>query len=185
MHIKSPVIFRNILLQSYYGIFYSLHTIFRQIQADLEPCLIEARYSFRYTQWYSQRYTYCGIFGHIRVYFDRCSFRHSYTNSCILSIFKTHGLFRYIQNSRHIKSLSSTLFRCHSKAIHTYSETYFGRFTRVWNHSLFRRVMFHTYSGIPYLLERAPMLERPPPSNECPSSLKRGAHLKNSIQRGP
>ena len=73
---------------------------------------------------------------------------HSQAYSCIYCIFRTHGLFRHIQNHRHIQSVSGLMFRYYSGAIHAYFELLLGRFRHIYNLGLFRPVMFQAYPSI-------------------------------------
>ena len=85
---------------------------------------------------------YLGRFRHIQ---NPGTVRHIHV---YYGIFRTHGFFRYIQNHRHIQSVSGTVFRYYSRAIHAYSEPYLGRFRHNQKSGLIRSVMFHTYSAI-------------------------------------
>ena len=93
-----------------------------------------------------------------------------YIKACI---FRTHsGLFRHIENGRHIQPVSGTLFRYYSRVIYAYSEPSLGRFktlaylgtecfTHIWacSQSYTYRGMLNTFghisadSGISRILE--------------------------------
>ena len=102
-------------------------------------------------QAYSAIFTTLDIFTNIRIYFSR--FMHIQNPVTVRlihvyqSIFRTQGLFRYIQNHRRIKSVSNTLLKDYSRVIYPYSEP----FRQIQVHlelSLIQHEMFHVYSGL-------------------------------------